>query len=179
MTGTTPETAGRARLSRDEFARALEEHRGLLVCLAASVLGTRAGAEDVVQEAAIVGLAKLDAFVPGTSFVAWMGRIVRYVALNQARSGARSGARRSGADVERLSRPSSPSPIAVDFDDRLMRALAGLAETARAALLLRTVLELGYREIAEVLEIPEGTAMSHVHRSREALRRALSEEERR
>ena len=56
---------------------------------------------------------------------------------------------------------------------RPVRALAALAETARAALLLRTVLELDYATIARLLDIPEGTAMSHVHRSREALRRAL------
>src|SRR5689334_7615515 len=179
MTGSTPGTAGTEPMTRDAFARALEEHRALFLCLAASVLGARTGAEDVVQEAAIVGLSKLGGFEPGTCFTAWMGRIVRYLALNQARKTARSGERRHATDVERLSGRTSSSPIAIDFDDRLMRALASLSENARASLLLLTVLELDYREIARVLEIPEGTAMSHVHRSREALRRALSEEERR
>ena len=59
------------------------------------------------------------------------------------------------------------------FDDQVLHGLRGLGPDQRAALLLRTVLGLGYREIAGALEIPEGTAMSHVHRAREALRRRL------
>ena len=64
--------------------------------------------------------------------------------------------------------------LAHELDDALTRALAALSETARAALLLRTVLELDYDSIARLLDVPPGTAMSHVHRSREALRRALA-----
>lgn len=59
------------------------------------------------------------------------------------------------------------------FDDSLTRALGELGEMARACLLLRTIVELTYAEIAEVLGIPEGTAMSHVHRSRRTLREVL------
>src|SRR5262245_49459894 len=125
-TGPTPDLAARVPLSRDEFARAFQAHRALFLCLAASVLGARTQAEDVVQEAAIVGLAKLDDFAPGSHFGAWMGRIVRYVALNHARASARSSSTRSGKDVERAESPARPSPVALDFDDRLMRALASL-----------------------------------------------------
>ena len=59
------------------------------------------------------------------------------------------------------------------FDDAVLAALNTLGETARACLLLRTILDLSYRELAETLEIPEGTAMSHVHRARAAMRKAL------
>lgn len=168
----TREPGARASLSRDAFARELELARPSLVCLAASILNTRSGAEDVVQEASIVALRRLDEFAPGTHFSAWMGRIVRLTALNHAR--ARQRSRAGGAPPEELASPARASTrIAEDLDDELLRALAALNETARAALLLRTVLELDYKAIARMLEIPEGTAMSHVHRSREALRRAL------
>ncbi len=60
------------------------------------------------------------------------------------------------------------------FDDRLLGALKTLGETPRACLLLRTVEEMSYREISEILGIPEGTAMSHVHRTRQALRERLA-----
>lgn len=168
------------RLSRDEFARDFERVRPRLVCLAAAVLGTPHGAEDVVQEAALVALDKLDQFEPGTRLEAWLARIVRLVALNHGRERARARARSGGAAVETLgasghAAESGVRPLALDFDDRLMRALGALGETARAALLLRTVLELDYREISALLEIPEGTAMSHVFRAREALRRALTD----
>jgi RNA polymerase sigma-70 factor (ECF subfamily) len=62
-----------------------------------------------------------------------------------------------------------------EFDDRLVGALGNLDETARICLLLRTLESMSYRDISRVLAIPEGTAMSHVHRSRRTLREALAE----
>lgn len=59
------------------------------------------------------------------------------------------------------------------FDDAVVAALDQLGDTARACLLLRTVMDLDYREIGEILGIPEGTAMSHVHRARSRMRRTL------
>jgi RNA polymerase sigma-70 factor (ECF subfamily) len=179
-----------ARLERPEFAALFARESRKLWCLAASVLGRSTHADDVLQEAAIVGLSKLDDFDPHTSFVAWMGRIVRFVAHNQRRKEARS----AGAFVEEPLESGTPWSVERDvhptlrdvealardgrtFDDRLQRSLATLSDTARACLLLKTVLELEYKEIAAMLSIPEGTAMSHVHRAREALRKSLSEQD--
>ena len=44
---------------------------------------------------------------------------------------------------------------------------------ARASFLLRSLRGLPYSEIAVLLDIPEGTAMSHVHRSRARMRQRL------
>ena len=41
---------------------------------------------------------------------------------------------------------------------------------------LGVVQELSYAEISEALDIPEGTAMSHVHRTRNLLKQRLSRE---
>ena len=85
--------------------------------------------------------------------------------------------------VASRSADSSDSPItgtgelAIDqksFDDQVLAALHTLEDTARACLLLRTVEGMPYREISVALDIPEGTAMSHVHRSRQSMRRILS-----
>lgn len=179
-TGTT------ATLSAEEFAALFARDCRLLLCLAASVLGRASGAEDVLQESAIVALSKLPEFERGTSFAAWVGRIVRNVAHNHRRKAGRavggsgdavdSAVDRSGMSTAHEPTRAGVERLALDgnaFDDRLQRALAQLSDTARACLLLKTVLELEYREIAALLEIPEGTAMSHVHRAREALRQSL------
>lgn len=170
-TSNSPTTA----LSREEFAAAFEAERRVLICLAAAVLNSRTGAEDVVQEAAVVGLSKLADFEAGTHFGAWMGTIVRLVALNHARDRQRQRARAGEAPAAASAAPVDvgPRPFALELDDELMAALGALSETARSALLLRTVLELDYGSIARLLGIPEGTAMSHVHRSRESLRQTL------
>ena len=60
------------------------------------------------------------------------------------------------------------------WDDELVAALMDLRPTARACLLLKVVLELDHKTIAATLGIPEGTAMSHVHRARSAMLKSLS-----
>jgi RNA polymerase sigma-70 factor (ECF subfamily) len=160
----------------------------LFWCIAAGVLGSPDHAEDVVQEAAVIGLEKLASFEPGTSFNAWMGQIVRNVALNMARRRTRAAETGEGELTEQLPAPDAEPALAQTdagaltdpaadhgehFDDRVLGALRVLTDTARVCLLLRTVLELDYAEIARTLGIPEGTAMSHVHRSRLRMRSLL------
>ncbi len=183
-----PGTAG-VRLSREEFAAEFTGVSRALWCIAASVVGDRTRAEDVVQEAAVAAMQKLDEFEPGTSFLAWMGRFVRYTALNEARrQKTRAAGTLDGVDVAVGAGPETPSErsarvvtsrgqIARDqgsFDDRVLSALDLLDETARACLLLRAVHDMSYKDIALALDVPEGTAMSHVHRARQSMRQRLT-----
>jgi len=171
------------------FAEQFQAHFRVLWLIAAGILGDRVMAEDVVQEAAVIAMGKLEQFEPGTNFTAWMGTIVRHVALNTARKekrrqavefddgqiGGGKGPKQSGGRGAGL-RASNPGAMPRDrgvFDDRLMAALRSLGETARACLLLRTVEGMEYRDISQALGIPEGTAMSHVHRSRRQMRQRL------
>jgi RNA polymerase sigma-70 factor (ECF subfamily) len=151
--------------------------------IAAAILGDRTLAHDVVQEAAAIAMTKLQDFDSTTNFTAWMGQIVRFVALNEARG--RQRRRTTLASPETLAavkgnpRPSSPTvpdigPSLEGFDDRVRTGLMSLDETARTCLILRIVHGMAYSEISKSLNIPEGTAMSHVHRSRLALRDRLS-----
>ncbi len=179
---------GKARLGRSEFAVQFEQSRRTLWCIAAAMLGSRELADDVLQESAMIALDRIDTFDAGTNFTAWMGQIVRYVALNAARQRAHRltvGSIHRHA-IENPARNNHYEKTAVlnhrgelntdqrSFDDRVLTALNTLTDTARACLLLRVVLDKPYREIALALGVPEGTAMSHVHRSRRALRDILS-----
>jgi len=178
----------RGSLTPAEFSARLQDSQRTVWLIAAGVLGDRSDADDVVQEAAMIGLRKINEFDPATSFAAWMGGIVRNVARNHARKRARrqtSAADPAVLDQSRPGRGSYDAAPAFDrrgeltpdqgaFDDRVMAALSTLDETARTCLLLRTLNEMPYREISRILEIPEGTAMSHVHRSRQAMRAILS-----
>ena len=172
-----------------EFAAQYRSCYRRLTLVAAAVTGDRQSAEDLVQEAATIALGKWDQFQPGTSFGAWLAEIVRRCALNHRR---KCQSRRTyAADPSVLSDLARPAPGAADasplaaatgqmrpdqsaFDDEVTRALAELGEEARACLLLRSIERLPYAEISQLLNIPEGTAMSHVHRSKAALRKRLS-----
>lgn len=176
--------------SQGAFAQHFTQSFPVLWTIAAGIVGDRAMAEDIVQEAALIGLGKFEQFQPGTSFTAWMGQMVRNVALNAARKQRRqrtgaldgdaegsvpakgSAAREAGQDLPMMAQGRLPANQHF-FDDQIMRALDEIGPAARACLLLRTIEGMEYSEISKLLEIPQGTAMSHVHRSREFLRRRL------
>lgn len=164
-----------------DFSALFRGSARLLWLVAAGIVRDPNLADDVVQEAAVIGMKKFHTFSSGTSFTAWMAQIVRFVAMNESRRRRRKTTQALddvfGDDVE-------PAVGDVPVDQRgnagrlsltepLSRALAELGDVARACLLLRTLEGLEYSEISRLLAIPEGTAMSHVHRARQALRKQL------
>jgi RNA polymerase sigma-70 factor (ECF subfamily) len=156
------------------FGAAFESASRALWCIAAAIVKDRTLAQDVVQEAAVVALRKLDEFDPSTSFAAWAGQIVRFVALNERRRLIRSGRHEAAGVAADSVGAAAGSVTEADLKQKLAAAVGTLDDTARACLLMRTVMEMSYNDIGVTLGIPEGTAMSHVHRSRQALRSMLA-----
>lgn len=188
---TAPPGARAAALApaarRALFAQQVEPCLRPLWCIAAAITNRPADADSIVQEALMIALEKFDAFDPATSMMAWLSTIVRFVALNERRRLGRSAQRTAAApEVDSLAAEDAAAHLPIDahgrlrpdqgaFDDAVVAALDDLDETARACLLLRVVLDLPYRAVALALSIPEGTAMSHVHRARAALRIRLAD----
>jgi RNA polymerase sigma-70 factor (ECF subfamily) len=181
----------REKLTPEAFVALYRDAYPRLYLIAAGIVGDRTQAEDIVQESAIIALEKLDQFETGSSFGAWLAEIVRRCSLNYARKLRKRKTIVSDPHLLEETRevhdtPPSAWPIndqtgslASDqshFDDELLRALNGISPEARCCLLLRVVQNLSYAEISELLQIPEGTAMSHVHRSKRTLRRAIERE---
>jgi RNA polymerase sigma-70 factor, ECF subfamily len=178
-----------AVLDEHAFAARLTGSYQRLWLIAAAITGDRTEADDVVQEAALVALRKLDEFDVGTNFAAWMSQIVRLTAFNHVRKISRRNTTPTDPltlDRATLSLPHSGddprSPVdgagrlamqQTAFDDDVLSALASVGDIARACLLLRTVHQLSYAEIADTLQIPAGTVMSHVHRARQTMRERL------
>ena len=168
-----------------DFAAQFQSSFRVLWLIAVGIIGDSSLAEDIVQESAIIALNKLDQFQTGTNFRAWTGQIVRNVAFNRSRKERRRRATDShSCTVEGRTLETSRGGVAEDgsgagerqaFDDRVLLALRDVGEIARACLLLRTLEDLEYSEISRLLEIPEGTAMSHVHRTRRYLRDRLAD----
>jgi len=137
----------------------------------------------------MVGLQRLDQFQPDTRFAAWMGQIVRHLAMNHRRKKARRQTQPSAELDAVAAEPRMPSnhrdgnqPNVYDgqdadafgLDDDLHAGLMTLTPEARACLLMRTIHGMSYDDIAAIVGVPPGTAMSHVHRSRQRLRSMLS-----
>lgn len=165
-----------------EFPELFQQEYKRLILIATALVG-KSLADDVVQDAAIIAYRKCDDFKPGSNFGAWLATIVRNCAANERRKLKRAvssepawfdlqeSARNNEGDrydVEHFQRADMADEL--QLDDEVSKGLNELAEEARCCLLLRVVANMSYEEISTCLEIPQGTAMSHVHRSKKHLR---------
>jgi RNA polymerase sigma factor (sigma-70 family) len=137
----------------------------------ALVTGSRALAEDSVQEALARAWERTERGERIDSLPAWVTR----VALNLARNRLRS-LRAEGRAKERLASDQRPSGHAERTEDRVdvRAALATLPRRQREVVVLRYYLDLDLAAIAAVLDVPEGTLKSLLSRARGRLALALS-----
>ena len=173
-------TANSAR----SFAERCRNVSTRLACLAAGIIGDRRDAEDIVQQAILIAIEKNNDFESESHFTAWLAGIVRNCALNHRRKSARRKTQPTDpaemvvGDVGAVASPVNPAtgrlkPLQGSFDDRMKSALQQISPKARSCLLLRTVEGLDYKEISLLMDMPEGTAMNLVHRSKKKLRTIL------
>jgi RNA polymerase sigma-70 factor (ECF subfamily) len=155
--------------------------------VAAGIIGKMSDAEDIVQQAYSIAIEKNQSFDSRDQFLGWLVGVVKYCALNVRRKRARRKTTAvDPADMQSFVVDSSSTETAstIDaknleslkgsFDDEVVRALGNISDDARTCLLLKTVENMSYKEIATLMQIPEGTAMSMVHRARTSLRKELA-----
>jgi len=147
----------------DRLARLLSEHAAALALFAAQWTDA---ADDCVQEALI----RLAGQVPWPdNAVAWLYRVVKNQAINQARSGDRR--RRHECLAARLRQEASDSGEAPVDTNTLAAALESLDPAQREVLVAKVWGKLTLEQIAEVV----GGSKSAVHRRYEAALAALRE----
>lgn len=165
----------------EAFRRLVERHGDQVYETALRIVGTREEAEEAAQDAFLRAWRALPGFREEARFSTWLYRIVTRRALDGAR-GARKRAEREGA-VEPEILEACPAPARTPGADTAMRRLRPLLErldpTPRAVVTLFYLRDLTVREVAEILELPEGTVKTHLHRSRAELRRAWTRTARR
>ncbi len=141
------------------------EYRRVVGAIAV-VCGSRAVAEDVVQEALARAWERSARGMTIDSLPAW----VTAVALNLARSGLRR--RRVEARVHRVEGAHRAAELDSDaIEDRLDLALAvrALPRRQREVVVLRHHLGMDVRSIARALDVSEGTVKTGLHRAHHAL----------
>jgi RNA polymerase sigma-70 factor, ECF subfamily len=148
---------------------------------AARIVGPGADAEDVVQDAFLSAWRSIRSF-EGTSFRAWLFRIVTNRALDRVRSRKRRAELPlEPADDEEVTwaEPVAPGPELADIAASrealavVEEALRDIPEDQRAALLLRDVEGFAYEEIAVMTSVEIGTVKSRIYRARVAVRNTL------
>jgi RNA polymerase sigma-70 factor (ECF subfamily) len=133
---------------------------------ARALVGDRATADDLVQDTLERAWAKLHLYRRGTDLRAWLFTVMHNVHVNRVRA-TRPADSLDDEMPELAQRP--PQGDALVVRD-LERSIARLPAEQRAVLLLVTLEDMSYDEVARALEIPIGTVMSRLSRAREKLR---------
>ena len=128
-------------------------------------------ADDLVQDCVERALSRIHLWREGSDLRAWLFTIMHNIYANQMRR-----------------HNNGPNFVALDNDDmtstpesteqyleltRLHKAIAELPPVQREILLLVTLEGMRYQDVAKILNVPEGTVMSKLSRTRETLREQM------
>lgn len=151
----------------------VRRHMRRAFAVALRLLGQHQDAEDLVQEAFIAALEKIDTFDTNRDFAPWFYRIL----VNRCLNARKSLARRSGVDlpIEAMSPDASPlvETERSEMRSRLKSAMSLLPERQRLIVSMFDLEGFSSPEIAEVMGISDGTVRWHLHQARRVLREAL------
>jgi RNA polymerase sigma-70 factor, ECF subfamily len=164
------------------FRQLVREHSGLVYRVALRILGVQ-DAQDASQEAWVRAWRNIENFRGDSAFSTWLYRITVNTCLSARRKEARRKEREySGDELTFLPEPqggeADPEAAALNAQQRedLLAALGHVRAKHRAALVLRHMEGLSYAEIAQILDVPEGTAKGWVSRGRASMLVALTEQ---
>lgn len=151
--------------------------------------GSPDDAEDLTQEVFVRMYRTLSSYEPGKgSFVTWITTMSRNLLVDHFRRSkqdrvtdsldANLGPEQDSATMADQLASATPGPDQhVQSRERqaaVQAALQKLSPELREAVILRDLQDLDYRDIAQVLKVPEGTVKSRINRGRTELARLLS-----
>jgi RNA polymerase sigma-70 factor (ECF subfamily) len=157
------------------FEQVYRSHAPRLFGLICRLVG-RLDAEDLLQETFLSAHRKLGLFRGEAALGTWLFRLATNICIDHLRSrGGRWSQLTDGLDGDVEGTRTSAGPVlgAIDRLD-LERAVAALPAGARLVFVLHDVEGFEHREIAEMLNVADGTSKSQLHRARVKLRTMLA-----
>jgi RNA polymerase sigma-70 factor (ECF subfamily) len=168
----------------ESFGILLEKHRNPVIHFVYRMVQDRAVAEELAQEVFLRVYKSRGNYEPTAKFTTWLFRIATHLALNWLRD------ERKERGLQRLDDDRDGSLPAREFADRkpsveqrmlnevrlqqVRDSIALLPEKQRAAVLMHKYQEMGYAQIAVVLDCSESAVKSLLFRAYETLRARLA-----
>ena len=172
------------------FDRLVEQFEVRIFGFLFRMTGSRHDAEDLMQEAFVRVVRTIASYRHDGRFEAWLFRIAANLARDRLRRikrtpkiigglvgpGAEDDEVVASALVERaadLREPADAALVRGEEMDALNAALAKLPDSEREVLMLRHFSQLSFKEIAQALGCPVGTALARAHRGLAHLRELM------
>jgi len=172
-------------LADDAFEDYYRQHRGGLLRFITSRVRDRTAAQDLVQEVYTKAYKNREKFDPERSFTAWIYTIARNSCVDHLRRRVRDplsaiapNAPVAPPDLDSIADPGPLDPHhAAERKDLIVavrKELSRLPDQRRAAVEMKILDGLTYRETAQALGVPLGTVAFWVRESLEAVAKRLS-----
>lgn len=161
------------------FGSLVRAYQRRVYAAAYSLVRNREDALEIAQESFVKAFRAMDRFDPTMPFYPWLYRIVRNTSLNRIKKRKRRGEQsldsmmEKGFDVRNNGRSSREHVELGDLKSEIRAALDQLTADHQEIIRLRHFLELSYDEIAQCLDIPQGTVMSRLYAARKQLKKVL------
>ncbi len=189
---------GKSNKKKILFIELLNPHKDSLYRVCKNLIWNINDIEDVLQTAILSAYKSFDKFEKGSNFKAWIFKFLLNTVFNFNKKYARlnifetyheeildasKASRVEHSDIDMLEILEkeniyqeilkNPFKLLESIDKRMRNSLLKLNTAERTVFLLKSLTDLSYKEIANVLEIPIGTVMSHLYRARAKLRESL------
>lgn len=161
---------------RHAFERLYRANVDRIFSLCVRMVGDRAKAEELTQDAFVRAWEKLGTFRGDSQFSTWLHRLAVNVVLNDRETEGRRRDRHDDAveDMDTISygdvRPLPVPGLSLDLE----QAIASLPPGAKKVFVLHDIEGYTHEEIAESLGVTAGGCKAQLHRARMILRRMLT-----
>jgi RNA polymerase sigma-70 factor (ECF subfamily) len=154
------------------FEMLLERYESRIFNAVLRMVHDYADAEDTTQTIFVKVFENLRSFDPRHKFYSWLYRIAMNESLNFiARRGRHETATESATSGETLAGADGHEAASASRD--LYDALARIKPEYRSVIILKHILGCSYRDVSDILRLPEKTVKSRLFTARELLRQAL------
>jgi RNA polymerase sigma-70 factor (ECF subfamily) len=153
------------RRHRQAFERLLDLYEVKVFRMAVMFMKNQSRAEEVTQDIFLKLWQVLPTYDGRAAVSTWLYTIARNTCL----SALRSEALRKTQPLDSIAEPSSTNAAGVLQRMQLAQCLERLPELQRDVITLFYLQEKSLKEVAQILDLPEGTVKSHLHRARLAL----------
>lgn len=167
------------RKNFEAFGKIIDAYQARVIGFVRRMVATSEEAEDIAQEVFIRAYQGMDRFDGRSSLRTWLFRIAYNLCVDNARKRQRTVSEASFDDSEgSLEMPDHRwDPEVQVLDDELRtvveEAIGTMSEKLRTVLLLHDKEEMGYDELAGILEVPVGTVKSRLFLARSHVQKAV------
>ena len=132
-------------------------------------------ADDLVQDTLERACSRWRLWLAGTDLRAWLFTVMHNLFISQVRQDQRRAEIMQPVDIDDVAHELQAPGAALGITIDLQRCLLRLPMDQRAVLLLVTLEDMSYAEVAKVVGVPIGTVMSRLARARDRMRELMQE----